>query len=102
MRGRVVERIGDELLGGEGEEVGKLDSLDVDPDRVEEHRAADALVLTHRHLGGDPAADRRADDQHVAQIPLLEQLEVAQRDVIDPVEPFRTRLCLRSPDARVR
>ena len=48
----------DELLGCQGEEVGELDPLDVDSDRVEEHRAADAVVLAHRHLGGDPAADR--------------------------------------------
>jgi hypothetical protein len=56
--GGVVERVRDQLLGGEGEEVGELDPLNVKSDRVEEHSAADAIVLSHRHLGSDPAADR--------------------------------------------
>jgi hypothetical protein len=38
--------------------LGEIDPLDADSDRVEEHRAADAVVLAHGHLGGDPAADR--------------------------------------------
>ena len=48
----------DQLLGGQREEVGQLDPVDVDPDRVQQHRAGDPLVLADRELRRDPAADR--------------------------------------------
>jgi hypothetical protein len=45
-----------------------------------------------RDLSGDPAAERYADDRDVAQIELLEQVEIEIGEVVDPVERSRRLL----------
>ena len=91
----------DEFLLGDRVDVDDVASLaiaDLDADRVGQHEVRDPGRRLDRHLGRDPAAERHADDHGVAQIELIEQVEVEIGEVVDGVE--RPRL-LRAAEARV-
>jgi len=70
-RRRVVERAGEHLVHGHGEEVRDRVARHVQPDRVDEHDPADARRLQQRGLGGDPPSDGVADYCHVFQAKIL-------------------------------
>jgi hypothetical protein len=71
-----------DTAGVEREEVGHGLVRYVDADRVDKDELRDSLpALAYGHLGGDPAAERRADDQHVGEVTLGEQVQVAGREV---------------------
>jgi hypothetical protein len=57
-------------------------ALDLDADTVDDHRAADARAVQQRDIGGDPAAERVADDGHVGHVELVEQRHVGRREVL--------------------
>ena len=59
---------------------------DLDPDRVDQHDAADARRFQQRDLGGDPASDGVADDGDVEQVELVEQAVVQRGQAGDGVE----------------
>lgn len=73
---RVVEGEPEDLIHGQGEEVGHRMAGHLDPDRVDQDDAADARRLQQRDLGGDPAADRVADDGDVGQRQLVQERAV--------------------------
>ena len=68
-------------------------------DRADEHQPLDALGHLGRHLRGDPAADRAADEIDRVETQPVHQFEIDVRDVVDAVEPVRQR---RVAEARMR
>src|SRR5258708_2937798 len=75
----------------EGEEVADGVSVDVDADGIDEDETADpAGAVTHRHFGADPATHRGADDEDVAQVPVIEVMKVGQGEIIYTGEPVGT------------
>ena len=45
----------------------------------------------HRELGGDPSAERRADEMHALETERVEQIEVVEREIGDVLDPFGRR-----------
>ena len=89
------------LVGRQREDVRDVAGLPVahlDAERRHEDEPAEAFAALDRHLRGDPAAQRRADHDHVAEIPLGEQVEVEIREIVDGVDGARVG---RVPEAGV-
>ena len=86
----VVEGVLRDAAGVEGEEVADRLPVDQHADRVDEDQAADEPGIVARgHVGADPAADGRPDDQHVPVAFVLEQPQVGGGEVADRGEPSR-------------
>ena len=58
----------------------------VKPRRVHEDESADARGMTDGELGGDPAAQTGADQVHGLQAEGVEQIQVVEDQVLDPVD----------------
>ena len=58
-------------------------SLHLDADRIDQDDAAEPVRMTQRHLGGDPSADRIADEDDIAQVEGLEQAGVDLGQTVD-------------------
>ena len=69
------------------------------PTGADQHEAVDPLAVVHRELRGQPAAERGADDGDVAQVVLVEEVEVEVDEVVHVVDPVQVG---RLPVARVR
>ncbi len=91
LRG-VVEGQAGQLDGRQGEGVGYRVAGDGDADGVGEGDAADPRAAQGREFGGDPAADRVADNGDVPQVEHVEQLGIdlgQGRDVGQPLGAAR-------------
>lgn len=87
---RVVPGVLGHAPGIEREEVPDGLGLDVDPDGIDQDESGDGSVgVPYGHFRGDPAADRRADEQDVAQPAVVEKVQVGEGEVIDAGEPVR-------------
>ncbi|GHJ99167.1 hypothetical protein SY2F82_09650 [Streptomyces sp. Y2F8-2] len=85
---RVVPGVLGDAAGVEGEEVGHRLVLDVHADGVDQDEAADDPGgVAHGHLRGDPAAERRSDDEDVVQRPVAQQVQIGEGQVVDAGEP---------------
>ena len=49
----------------------------------------EALGRFHGDLGGDPGAEPDADDQRVAQVELLEKIEIEVGEIVDRAHALR-------------
>ena len=81
-----------ELLARHGEYIGNVELVGpagLDADRTDEHEPVDPLRHLGRDLGGDPSADRKADDVDAGQIQPVHQFQIDMGDVVDAVEPIR-------------
>ena len=88
--GRVVPGVLGDAAGVEGEEVGDRLGLDVHSDGVDQDESGDeSRGVPYGHLGGGPAAERGADDQYVAQLRVVEEVQVGEGEIVDAGEPVR-------------
>ena len=71
----------------------------LDADRTDQRQAVEPLRHLRGDIGGDPAADREADEIGARQAQAVHQLEIDVGDVVDAVEPVRQR---RLAEARMR
>jgi hypothetical protein len=60
----------------------------VDAGRRNQRERPDARCVPYRDLESEPAADRAADDDRIAQIEALHEVEIEIGEVMDVVEPF--------------
>ncbi len=91
-----------ELVLGNGEDIDDVALLaiaDLDADRIGEHEMGEAFGRFDRDLGRDPAAERHPHHDHVAQVELVEQIEIEIGEIVHGRE--RPRL-LGAPEARMR
>jgi hypothetical protein len=71
----------------QGEDVGDVARLAIahlDAQRGHQHESGQAIGALHRHLRGDPAAERGTDQDHLAQVARAERGE--------PIEEGRLRI----------
>ena len=76
---------------GEGEEVGHRVAGHLDPDRVDQHDAADPRRLRQRDLRGDPASDGVADNSDILKVELVQQRVVQRGQAADRVQRLGPR-----------
>ena len=62
---------------------------DLDADGVGEHELADARGRFHRDRRSDPAAERDARQRYIAQVELVEQVEIVVGEVVDRIDALR-------------
>ena len=81
-----------DLLRRQGEDVRNVPRLpvaDLDAERRDQHERGDAVGAPHRHLRGDPSAERRADHDGVAGVLLGKKIEVEIGEIVDGVDGVR-------------
>ena len=63
-----------------------LPVTDLDTERRNQDQLAETSRRLHRHFGSYPATERAADDDHLAEIGLVEQVEIEIGQVIHRVD----------------
>ena len=72
------------LPGGENiDDVALLAVAELDPDRVGEHQVRKAFGRFDRDLRRDPAAERHARQDHVAQVQCVHDIEIEIGEIVD-------------------
>ena len=94
----VVEDVAQQLFAIPDEEIARGHALDADAGRGDERQALGAAPIANEDLGGDPAAERMADDVDVAQLERLEEIEIEHRHVGDVADQRRI---VRGAEARM-
>src|SRR5712675_150593 len=77
-----VEEIGEVALFPAGE---------LHAHRRDEDQLAEPRVIAHAHLERNPSAERRADENHVVELELVEEIEIEVGQIVDRSEVSRTR-----------
>ena len=83
-----MEDGGDELQRVHAEEERIDPALDLDADRIDQHQRVEPVRRHRGQLGGDPAAERRAEHVDAVETERVEQVEVVEREVGDVLDPL--------------
>ena len=77
------------LLDRHAEDVGDRLAAGGDANRADQGQARQPCRIAHCQLGGDPAAERGADQMHPFQIQCLQQIEIEIGEIGNVIEPGR-------------
>ena len=83
---RVGEQHREGLDVGHVEEIGEVALFaagELHADRRDEHQLGEPRATAHAHLERDPSAERRADQNHVVELQLVEQIEIEVGEIVD-------------------
>ena len=70
-------------------DVALLAPAKLDANRVDQHEPSDPLEATHAHLERDPPAERGTDQNHISEIPPIQQVEIEVGEIVDGTEAVR-------------
>src|SRR5262249_38427523 len=85
----IVEQIADTLLLAAQECINLFHPFDMDTGRADEGQGSQPRRVADGEVGGDPAAERAADEMDLVQVELVEKVEVEIGEIGNVVEPIR-------------